>query len=65
MTALLQPEAKTFELEVCKTCRLKFQPVEWLACRVDGYCCKKCVPEPIKAEPATLVESGPLPWEEV
>ena len=32
----------TKTLQVCRVCFLKFQPVDWLAHRLLGYCSKKC-----------------------
>lgn len=34
---------KTFYPSVCKTCKCKFHPVDWMRCRVDGYCDPDCV----------------------
>lgn len=36
----------TYELQCCKTCGLRFLPVDWLAHRVEGYCREKCLPKP-------------------
>jgi nitrate reductase NapE component len=43
---------KTFIPSRCVTCNAMFQPVDWMQCRVDGYCCDECVPKP-KEEPIT------------
>jgi len=38
---------KTFYPSTCKTCKSLYQPVTWLAWRVEGYCCEKCQPEKV------------------
>ena len=35
---------KNFTLAICKTCGLKYQPVNWLSHRVEGFCKVDCLP---------------------
>ncbi|WP_155742702.1 hypothetical protein [Variovorax paradoxus] len=48
---------KNFTLAICKTCGLKYQPVNWLSHRVEGFCKVDCLPYVVT--PGTKATSKP------
>jgi hypothetical protein len=43
-------QVKRFCDSRCLACGLLYQPVDWLAWRVRGYCCEDCDPAALKEE---------------